>query len=144
MASNSLHHVQSHAARREEKAALQLQHTREQNQHIQQQLDALNKYREEYEDQFLRRCSQGISARELEDYRCFLGNLNNAIAQQMEKVNRSAETVQKAQSSWLDNYRRKTMVGNLIARQDQVAREQEDKREQKLADEQSMRRPQNT
>lgn len=139
MANNKLHKVRDYAALKEEKAAAELQKSREESQKKQEQLNLLNQYREEYEQQFQQRCSGGIDARSLEDYRLFLKKLNAAIAEQTTQVSESENGVQQAQSNWLDTYRRKSVLGNLIERKEQALDVEKQRLEQKISDENAAR-----
>lgn len=103
----------------------------------QEQLQQLIDYRSEYERMVSQEGSQGISATRLQGYYQFLNRLSTAIAQQEEQLELLRQHESAAQSQWFQQRGAVKRMDNLIERNVNQERQQEDKREQKMLDEQA-------
>ena len=87
--------------------------------------------------------SSGMDARQLADYRRFLAGLNDAIRLQGDEVDRSQARVDESREAFVDRSLRRGNVDELIGRS-RVAQALDDaRREQRLADDDSLSRHRN-
>jgi len=110
-----------------------------------EKLQQLVDYRSEYEQMVSKEGSQGISATRLQGYHQFLNRLTAAITQQKEQLDLSKQQESMAQNQWFQQRGAVKRMDNLIDRNVHQERLEEDKREQKMLDEQAqqqrLRRP---
>jgi len=111
-----------------------------------EKLQQLVDYRNEYQQMVSQEGSQGISAMRLQGYYQFLNRLTTAITQQQEQLELTKQQESMAQNQWFQQRGAVKRMDNLIDRNVQQERLEEDKREQKMVDEQAqqlqrMRRP---
>jgi len=111
-----------------------------------EKLQQLVLYRSEYEKTVSQEGSQGISATRLQGYHQFLNRLTAAITQQKEQLELTKQQERMAQNQWFQQRGAVKRMDNLIDRSVCQERLEEDKREQKMLDEQAqqlqrLRRP---
>jgi len=111
-----------------------------------EKLQQLVDYRSEYEQMVSQEGSQGISATRLQGYHQFLNRLTAAITQQKEQLELTKQQENMAQNQWFQQRGAVKRMDNLIDRNVYQERLEEDKREQKMLDEQAqqlqrLRRP---
>ena len=104
----------------------------------QEKLQQLIDYRSEYERMVSNEGMQGILAMRLQGYHQFLGRLTAAINQQEERVELAKQEEAAAQQQWFQQRGAVKRMDNLIERNVQQERQEDDKREQKVLDEQAM------
>ncbi len=128
------------AVRREREAAVRLGECQRREQACVQRLDELQRYRDEYTRQFADGGS--LSAARLQDYRTFLGRLNQAIEQQGELLVRVRHDCEAQRRRWLDLHGRAEALGKVVSRYRVEERAGEERREQRDLDQrtQSTRR----
>ncbi len=107
------------------------------------QLRELERYRADYQQQWIDAGSKGVSGQWLINYQRFLGQLEAAIAQQLQSVTWHKQNFDKAREQWQQRYARLEGLRKLVQRYLEEARMAEDRREQKLLDELSQRLPRN-
>jgi flagellar FliJ protein len=130
--------VASVAKTNEQQSAKALKQGQQTYQQKQQQLEQLQNFKKEYEDKLGVMGEQGISARQLQDYRLFLSKLNHAIDQQSEEVKSSQQSLEALQQQWLDKSRRKTALDHLVDQQHKKDAQTREQTEQKESDESSL------
>ncbi|MBP8184348.1 MAG: flagella biosynthesis chaperone FliJ [Pseudomonas sp.] len=99
----------------------------------------LERYRGDYQQQWLTQGQQGVSGQWLMGYQRFLSQLETAIGQQRQAVAWHLNSVNKARELWQQRYARLEALRKLVQRYQQEARLADDKREQKMLDELAQR-----
>jgi flagellar FliJ protein len=127
------------AERAEREAALQLGHCQGLLRQTEIQLGNLERYRGDYQQQWINQGQRGVSGEWLMNYQRFLTQLETAIGQQRNSVNWHRDNMDKVRDVWQQRYARMEGLRKLVKRYQDEARLAEDKREQKLLDELSQR-----
>lgn len=127
------------AERAEREAALQLGHCQGLLRQAQVQLGDLERYRGDYQQQWITEGQRGVSGQWLMNYQRFLSQLETAIGQQRSSVDWHRANMDKQRDIWQQRYARMEGLRKLVKRYQDEARMAEDKREQKLLDELSQR-----
>jgi flagellar FliJ protein len=127
------------AERAEREAALQLGHCQGLLRQAQVQLGDLERYRGDYQQQWITEGQRGVSGQWLMNYQRFLSQLETAIGQQRNSVDWHRANMDKQRDVWQQRYARMEGLRKLVKRYQDEARMAEDKREQKLLDELSQR-----
>ncbi|MBG4618636.1 flagella biosynthesis chaperone FliJ [Pseudomonas aeruginosa] len=120
-------------------AAPQLGRCQQQLLAAQQKLAELERYRNDYQQQWISQGQKGVSGQWLMNYQRFLSQLETAVAQQANSVTWHREAVDKARLNWQERYARLEGLRKLVERYLEEARQAEDKREQKQLDELAQR-----
>ncbi|ELI9043329.1 flagellar export protein FliJ [Pseudomonas aeruginosa] len=127
------------ASKAERDAATQLGRSQQQLLAAQQKLAELERYRNDYQQQWISQGQKGVSGQWLMNYQRFLSQLETAVAQQANSVTWHREAVDKARLNWQERYARLEGLRKLVERYLEEARQAEDKREQKQLDELAQR-----
>lgn len=127
------------AERAEREAALQLGHAQGLLRQAEVQLGDLERYRGDYQQQWINEGQRGVSGQWLMHYQRFLTQLETAIGQQRNSVDWHRANMDKVRDVWKQRYARLEGLRKLVKRYQDEARMAEDKREQKLLDELSQR-----
>ncbi|MFP6801031.1 MAG: flagellar export protein FliJ [Pseudomonas sp.] len=127
------------AERAEREAALQLGHCQGLLRQAEVQLGDLERYRGDYQQQWITEGQRGVSGQWLMNYQRFLTQLETAIGQQRNSVDWHRANMGKVREVWQQRYARLEGLRKLVKRYQDEARLAEDKREQKLLDELSQR-----
>lgn len=129
-------------AERAEKTAVQrLGYFQGQVRLAESKLGDLERFRGEYQQQWIERGTKGVSGQWLMGYQGFLNQLETAVDQQRQSLLWHQNNFEKARDSWQQAYARVEGLRKLVQRYIDEARALEDKREQKLLDELSQRLP---
>ncbi|MBB4866188.1 flagellar FliJ protein [Pseudomonas nitritireducens] len=123
------------AVKAEREAARQLGQVQGQLQQAQRKLTELERYRFDYQQQWIRNGQQGVSGQWLINYQRFLSQLEGAVEQQNRSVIWHQDTVSKARIVWQEKYARLEGLRKLVERYREEARLAADKYEQKQLDE---------
>lgn len=123
------------AERAEREAAVQLGHSQGLLKQAEVKLGDLERYRADYQQQWISEGQRGVSGQWLMNYQRFLSQLEVAIAQQRQSVTWHRNNLDKVRESWQQRYARLEGLRKLVQRYLDEARQIEDKREQKLLDE---------
>lgn len=107
----------------------------------QSKLGDLERFRGEYQQQWIERGTQGVSGQWLMGYQGFLNQLETAVDQQRQSLAWHQTNLDRARESWQQAFARVEGLRKLVQRYIDEARAIEDKREQKLMDELSQRLP---
>ncbi|PLP93209.1 flagella biosynthesis chaperone FliJ [Pseudomonas sp. FFUP_PS_473] len=129
------------AENNERQAAQRLGQFQQQVNMAQAKLAELDRFREEYQQQWLQRGGQGVTGNWLMGYQRFLSQLDAAMAQQHQSLTWHKSNLNNARATWQQAYARVEGLRKLVQRYIDEARMVEDKREQKLLDELSQRLP---
>ena len=123
------------AERAEREAAQVLGRCQQQLQQAQGKLGELERYRGDYQQQWINQGQQGVSGQWLMNDQRFLTQLESAIGQQRQTLLWHQDNLRKARELWQQRYARLEGLRKLVQRYLLEARQAEDKREQKLLDE---------
>ncbi len=129
------------AERDEREAARMLGRCQGQLTQAEMKLGELERYRADYQQQWLEEGRRGVSGQWLMNYQRFLSQLESAIGQQLQSVKWHRDNLDKARAAWQQRYARLEGLRKLVQRYLDEARAAEDKREQKLLDELVQRLP---
>ncbi|RWU20739.1 flagella biosynthesis chaperone FliJ [Pseudomonas alkylphenolica] len=125
----------------ERQAAQRLGQFQQQVNLAQAKLAELDRFRADYQLQWIDRGGQGVSGSWLVNYQRFLGQLESAMTQQRQSLAWHQNNLNNARGTWQQAYARVEGLRKLVQRYIDEARVIEDKREQKLLDELSQRLP---
>ncbi|MBA1200845.1 flagella biosynthesis chaperone FliJ [Pseudomonas capeferrum] len=125
----------------ERKAAQRLGQLQQQVVQAQAKLTELERFREDYQKQWIARGGQGVDGSWLVNYQRFLGQLETAMTQQRQSLVWHQNNLKNARDTWQQAYARVEGLRKLVQRYLEEARRAEDKREQRLLDELSQRLP---
>ncbi|MCP1626570.1 flagellar export protein FliJ [Pseudomonas nitroreducens] len=123
------------ALKAEREAARQLGQLQGQLQQAQRKLAELERYRYDYQQQWISNGQQGVSGQWLINYQRFLAQLEGAVEQQNRSVAFHETNVGKARVIWQEKYARLEGLRKLVERYREEARLAADKYEQKQLDE---------
>jgi flagellar FliJ protein len=123
----------------EQEATAKLNQYKNALQHAQQQLQNLQQYRDDYQQQWIDKGQSGVSGQWLMNYQRFLSQLEVAIAQQEKSLVWHENNVSLSQAAWQQAYARLEGLRKLVQRYREEARKSADKQEQKLLDEMAQR-----
>ncbi|MCY1400476.1 flagellar biosynthesis chaperone [compost metagenome] len=125
----------------ERKAAQRLGHFQGQVNLAETKLAELDRFRADYQQQWITQGSKGVCGMWLMNYQRFLNQLETAVAQQKQSLAWHQNNLKNARGTWQQAYARVEGLRKLVQRYLDEARQLEDKREQKLLDELSQRLP---
>jgi flagellar FliJ protein len=127
------------AERAEREAAVQLGRCQGLLSQAQTKLGELERYRGDYQQQWISEGQRGVSGQWLMNYQRFLSQLEVAIGQQRQTLDWHSNNLDKVREVWQQRYARLEGLRKLVQRYQEEARQAEDKREQKLLDELAQR-----
>ncbi len=119
----------------EEQASLQLRSAKLQHQKACQQLDALNNYRLEYMQQMSQKVGSNVSASQYHQFHRFVGQIDQAVGQQVEAVKQAEQQQGYRQQYWMEKQQKRKAVEMLLEKKAVKQQVVEAKSEQKLIDE---------
>lgn len=129
------------AEKTERAAAQRLGHFQGQVRLAETKLGDLERFRNDYQMQWIEKGGRGVSGQWLMNYQNFLNQLETAVSQQRQSLAWHQGNLDKARDAWQQCYARVEGLRKLVQRYIDEARQLEDKREQKLLDELSQRLP---
>lgn len=103
-------------------------------------LELIEQYRAEYADKMREAIAQGITQLALRNYQDFIARIDEAIEQQRIVVRNSERSTEAGQAYWRSQHTRMKAIDTLAQRHEDRERQRENKQEQKLLDEFSLRR----
>lgn len=124
----------------EQRSARELKASQQSHQQKCDQLEQLHQFKREYESRLEMMGEQGIASRQLQDYRCFLGKLNQAIDQQAGEIDSSTQSLHASRENWIAESRRSAALEQVVDQQNLKSRQAQEKAEQKESDELSLAR----
>nr|WP_274611299.1 flagellar export protein FliJ [Pseudomonas lalucatii] len=127
------------AERAEREAAVLLGRAQGQLRQAEVKLGELERYRGDYQQQWISEGQRGVSGQWLMNYQRFLAQLESAIGQQSQSVAWHRANLDKLRDTWQQRYARLEGLRKLVQRYREEARQIEDRREQKLLDELAQR-----
>ena len=123
----------------EQEATAKLNQYKNALQHAQQQLQNLQQYRDDYQQQWIDKGQSGVSGQWLMNYQRFLSQLEVAIAQQEKSLVWHENNVSLSQAAWQQAYARLAGPRTPVQRYRDHPRKSADKQAQKLLDEMAQR-----
>ncbi len=127
------------AKNEEREAAGKLAHYQGALQQAQQQLDNLQQYRDDYQQQWIDKGQTGVSGQWLMNYQRFLSQLEVAVEQQHKSLAWHEHNLSQARTVWQQAYARVEGLRKLVQRYRDDAQKSADKQEQKMLDEMAQR-----
>ncbi len=124
---------------REQQAARALGVARARLGQVQQQLEELRRYRDDYRQRFQQAGAAGMGAVQLVDYQQFLHKLGQAIEQQGQQVVQVTQEAEAKRALWFASRGKVRMLDTLVARYQAIEEQQASRREQREQDERSQR-----
>jgi flagellar FliJ protein len=103
-------------------------------------LDELSLYRDQYSQKFTEAGKSGINVSQLNDYRHFINQLNEAIVHQQQKISETEYEFQQRRTNWTDLHSRSQALDKVATRYRNEETRQADVKEQKMIDERSQYR----
>ncbi|HKM37429.1 MAG TPA: flagellar export protein FliJ [Thiopseudomonas sp.] len=104
-----------------------------------QQLESLQQYRDDYQQQWIDKGQTGVSGQWLMNYQRFLSQLEVAIEQQDKSLAWHDSNLNKARAAWQQAYARVEGLRKLVQRYREEAQKVASKQEQKMLDEMALR-----
>ena len=104
-----------------------------------QQLESLQQYRDDYQQQWIDKGQTGVSGQWLMNYQRFLSQLEVAIEQQDKSLAWHHSNLNKARTAWQQAYARVEGLRKLVQRYRDEAQAMASKQEQKMLDEMAQR-----
>lgn len=105
-----------------------------------QRLQDLFDYRREYQERLRGNAAGGIPIHMLRDYQVFLAKVGQAILQQEHAVDQAHARWQQAHEHWLSQRQKVKAYETLAQRHQQAETQRTEKRDQRLSDEQAVKR----
>ena len=105
----------------------------------QQQLENLEQYRDDYQQQWIDKGQVGVSGQWLMNYQRFLSQLEVAVDQQRKSLAWHEHNLNHARTVWQQAYARVEGLRKLVQRYRDEAQKTADKQEQKMLDEMAQR-----
>lgn len=106
----------------------------------QARLSMLEQYRAEYAGKLNAACADGVTLEQLRNHQAFLARIDDAIAQQTQALTQSRQRTDQGRQHWQNQDRKLKAIDTLSTRHQANERLRENKQEQKLLDEYSLRR----
>ena len=132
--------VQQAAARTERERAERVGAAERHLAEMQKKLDALEKYRGEYENGFAARAGNGVDVIGMRDFQTFLARLGEAMVQQRELVTMAQRALDCERTNWREAAQRAHVVETLAERWQGEESRAENRRDQLESDELSQQR----
>ena len=128
--------IQNLAIKQEEFAVIELGKANSQLELMQNQLDKLYQYRDEYSHQFTQ-AGSNIQSNTLQDYIHFINNLNTGINHLLEQIEEQKKRCEEVREKWLDKHQQVDIYQKVKDKFLTDETKQQEKQEQKLTDESS-------
>jgi flagellar protein FliJ len=132
--------VQQVASRTERERAEKLAEAERNAIEAEQKLVALERYRNEYEEQLAQRGAGGVDISGVREFQAFLARLGEALVAQRQVLAAARATRDQLLNSWREAAQRAQVVQTLADRWQDEARRDEDRREQRESDELAQRK----
>ena len=131
--------VQQVATRTERERAERLAEAERNAIEAEQKLVALERYRNEYEDQLAQRGAGGVDISGVREFQAFLARLGEALGAQRQVLAAARAVRDQMLNSWREAAQRAQVVQTLADRWQTEARREEDRRDQRESDELAQR-----
>lgn len=126
--------IQKLAEKKERDAASAFGKTLRDQDAAQKQLDDLRQYRQEYESNFSSMMRNGMGGNQLHEYQAFIAHLDKAIEQQKQILAQLKDVCSESKEAWQNTYTRSRAMGSVVERLEEEEVREQERQEQKLAD----------
>ncbi|QFU00130.1 Flagellar FliJ protein [Halomonas sp. THAF5a] len=99
-----------------------------------QQLESLNRYRQEYADKLNAAMRDGIDPATMRNYQQFLASLDDALVRARQALAAQQQRVERTRQQWQQQQQRLSSYDTLAERREAVRRRDEQRREQHVSD----------
>ncbi|PHV13092.1 flagellar export protein FliJ [Chitinimonas sp. BJB300] len=123
------------AIEKREEAARLISVALSRQQQMQERLNQVEQYREEYRLRLTDTATRGMRVHQWNDFQLFLAKLDTAVEQQVMELQRSDAQVEAAKQAWLEREKEVKAFETLHERHNAREGRREGKREQNLSDE---------
>ena len=137
--SKRMQSVQHLAHNREQDAVRKLGESQQHLDAQQTKLQELRTYRNEYAKAFESSGGAGLDALRIQEYRAFLGRLNQAIQQQEAVIAQCSARHERTRQQWLATRSHSQAIDKVLERYRQQERKQQERKEQQDLDERASR-----
>ncbi len=127
------------AERRTDAAAVNLGNAIRSQDELEQKLQLLQKYRDDYSRKMQTEMQSGKSMQQIRNFQVFLGKIDEAIIGQSQLVADAKKRVSHERNQWQEEERKRMSYTTLELRAEKVIQKKEAKREQKQNDEHANR-----
>ncbi|TDK68334.1 flagellar export protein FliJ [Sapientia aquatica] len=127
------------AERRTDAAAVNLGNAIRSQDELEQKLQLLQKYRDDYSRKMQTEMQSGKSMQQIRNFQVFLGKIDEAIIGQSQLVADAKKRVNHERNQWQEEERKRMSYTTLELRAEKVIQKKEAKREQKQNDEHANR-----
>lgn len=138
-AMHSLINLLAHAERERDAALSTMRRFQIEQRNARAQAEQLEGYRRDYEQRWSREFSHSGTMSIVQCYQGFVTRLGQAIEQQTQIAQLSAQRLANAEAVWREAELRVASISKLIDRRNLMLRDQENRREQKQLDDQATR-----
>lgn len=101
---------------------------------VNQQLESLHRYRQEYAAKLNAAMRDGIDPASMRNYQQFLASLDDALVRARQALAAQQERVERTRQQWQQQQQRLSSYDTLIERRDVARRRSEQRREQHVSD----------
>ena len=136
---SSLSTLIEQAERRTDAAAVKLGNAIRSQDELEQKLQLLQKYRDDYSRKMQTEMQSGKSMQQIRNFQVFLGKIDEAIIGQSQLVADAKKRVNHERNQWQEEERKRMSYTTLELRAEKVIQKKEAKREQKQNDEHANR-----
>jgi len=137
--SKRMQSVQHLAHNREQVAVKKLGESQQYLDAQQAKLQELRAYRDQYARAFESTGGEGLDALRIQEYRVFLGRLNQAIQQQEAVIAQCSARHEQTRQQWLETHSHSQAIDKVLERYRQQERKQQERKEQQELDERARR-----
>lgn len=127
------------AEKREKEAVRILGQCQAKKRHLYEKAETLKKYRNDYSARLIRAGEEGLSARQLLDYRSFLGKLNQAIGDEEKRMREVDLELSLRRKTWEEALNRKVSLQKIEASWRAAEAKIIEQREEREADDRAAR-----
>jgi len=139
--SKRMQSVQHLAQNRERDAVKKLGESQRSLETQRAKLQELRAYRDQYAQAFESTGGAGLDAIRVQEYRVFLGRLNEAIQQQEAVIEQCAVRHEQVRQQWMATRSHSQAIDKVLERYRHAERKQQDRKEQQEQDERARRPP---
>lgn len=139
MRSKRMQPVADHAGRIEQDAVQVFVQAQQELATLEQQLQQLLEYREEYQQKLTTEQGRGMGIHRVRDYQLFISNLDQTIAQARINIESCKQVCEGKKQAWLKCRSRSNALNSVVEKYQQDERRQQERAEQKEQDEHAQR-----
>lgn len=123
------------AEQQEQQSAIIYSQCQSRVQELENQLQKLYNYRNDYNQQMTQLSRQGVGSHRLQDTLMFMNNLNNSIETMLLQIQVQKKVCEEKKKLWLEKHNKKRIYGKVTEKYTRAEQLISNKNEQKLLDE---------